>query len=227
MQVIDLSQPLCPTMPHFPGDPQFASTAVSSIAATGFAIDQYCLIGQHGTHLDAPSHMDPHGKCLSELAAEQLVAPLVVLNISSKVKADPNYAAQIADIEEFEQLYGLIPPNACVCIYTGQAEFWDQPNRYLGLKSGAPGWAETTIKFLVTQRKIVAIGHDAPNTDPAPLVAAEKFPAQKALLTSGCWQLENLNRLEQVPPVGATIIAAVPRVVGASGFPLRPLALLS
>ena len=73
-----------------------------------------CLIqtfkfpGQFGTHIDFPGHFIK-GKDLSEkYGVNDLVFPLVVIDITEKVKQNIHYAVTVDDIKEYEKKYGNI-----------------------------------------------------------------------------------------------------------------------
>ncbi|MGB6702512.1 cyclase family protein [Methyloceanibacter sp.] len=49
--------------------------------------------------LDPPAHWAPEYPAIDELPATYAIRPLVVISIVDQVKANPNYALQVADIE--------------------------------------------------------------------------------------------------------------------------------
>jgi len=69
----------------------------------GFEATRYALAtDQLGTQLDPPAHWAPEYAAIDELPATYAVRPLVVISIVDQVKANPNYALQVADIEAWE-----------------------------------------------------------------------------------------------------------------------------
>ena len=55
----------------------------------GFNIKQW-TVGEHlGTHIDAPFHTANEGKTLEQIPAEDLIVPLVVIDIKDRAAADP------------------------------------------------------------------------------------------------------------------------------------------
>lgn len=81
--IVDLSHPLAPGMPSYPGLPEprfetFFTHAESAAhgayaAGTTFQIAQYRLAGNTGTYVDAPFHRHSDGADLHALALERLV----------------------------------------------------------------------------------------------------------------------------------------------------------
>jgi kynurenine formamidase len=87
--------------------------------------------------------------------------------------------------------------------------------------SHAPGFSEEAARFLVDQRDIVGAGVDTLSLDAA---VAKKFVAHLAFLGAGKYGVELLANLGTVPAAGATIILGAPKHEGASGGPVRALA---
>src|ERR1041385_5456173 len=46
--------------------------------------------------------------------AQRVVAPLVVMDVSSQVRSDAQYRLSMADIARWEEAHGHVPPNAVV-----------------------------------------------------------------------------------------------------------------
>lgn len=55
---------------------------------------------------------------------KNFIYPLVVIDISEKVKADVHYAVTVDDIKAYEAEHGNIPDGAFVALYTGWAKNW-------------------------------------------------------------------------------------------------------
>ena len=87
-----------------------------------------------------------------------------------------------------------------------------------------PGFGVAAARLLVEERGAVGLGVDTLGIDAG---RAHDFPVHRHVsLPRGVWHLENLVDLHAVPAVGAWAVVGVPRVVGASGFPARVLALV-
>src|SRR5690606_24155638 len=84
-----------------------------------------------------------------------------------------------------------------------------------------PGFSFEAAKFLVHERQVDGIGVDTLSLDIGP---STDFAVHLEVLGANKWGLENLANLATVPPAGGTLIAAPPKVEGASGGPLRVLA---
>jgi kynurenine formamidase len=129
------------------------------------------------------------------------------------------------DLAAWEKQHGRIPPGALVAMHSG----WDQRvgtvERFLNRDAKgvmhAPGFSEAAARFLVQERDIVGAGVDTLSLDPA---AAQKFAAHLVLLGAGKYGVELMANLGAVPPAGATVIVGGPKHEGASGGPVRVLA---
>ena len=82
-------------------------------------------------------------------------------------------------------------------------------------------FSEEAARFLVQERDIAGVGVDTLSLDTG---AAPKFVAHLAILGAGKYGVELLASLGAVPPAGATLIVGGPKHRGASGGPVRVLA---
>ena len=99
-------------------------------------------------------------------------------------------------------------------------EDWDaNPERFK--RQPFPAWSLEAVKFLVEQRGVTAIGHEALDTD-----TSDKMDSETWLLKSGHWQIEVMANLDQVPASGALIVVAWPKVENGLGFPACAFAIL-
>ena len=209
MRIIDLTHTLHPGFPRWPGDEPFRMVAVETVSADGFAINELRYWEHVGTHIDAPAHKVDGGMTVDLLDVEDLVAPLVVIDISTRP------TLTVDDIAAWEQVNGRIPERAFVAMLSGSEQ-------RLGA-SDAPGFDKGAVQFLVDERNIVGIGVDTLSVDPS---ASTDYAAHTALLEAGRYGVEALANLGAVPPVGATVVVGAPKHRGGSGGPCRVLAIV-
>ena len=88
-----------------------------------------------------------------------------------------------------------------------------------------PGWSLETIKFLVEERNVGAIGHEAFDTAPPALEEDKPMESETYILSQNRIQIEVMANLDKVPPAGAIIFCTFPKAKNASGFPARCFAL--
>jgi arylformamidase len=77
---IDVSWPLGPEMPCYPGDPALEVALVASHERDGFAVRSLALGTHSGTHVDAPAHVVPEGWCVDEIPLDWLCGPARVVD---------------------------------------------------------------------------------------------------------------------------------------------------
>ncbi|HEV3363305.1 MAG TPA: cyclase family protein [Acidimicrobiia bacterium] len=82
--IIDISLPLGPDTPVWPGDPPVLVEAVARIEDGDPADVSRLALGTHtGTHVDPPAHFLPGAATVDHLPLEVLVGPAVVLDCSA------------------------------------------------------------------------------------------------------------------------------------------------
>jgi kynurenine formamidase len=223
--VVDLTHPLGPQTPVWPGTPPFSMAPVASHALGGF--DQHALVcWEHvGTHVDAPIHRAPGGATVDLLPAQDLVAPLVVIDISARAR-DADTMLTVADVDAWEARHGRIPGRAFVAMYSGWERRLAAPASFVNLDvhgtPHAPGFDPAAAEYLVSHRDIVGAGVDTLSLDQA---CSHEYGAHTAFLGAGRYGVEMLANLAEVPPAGATIMVGAPKHVGGTGGPARVLAL--
>lgn len=223
--VVDLTHTLTPQLPVWPGNPPPAMLPVAWHAVGGFAQQALAFWEHTGTHLDAPAHRVPGGATTELLAVRDLVAPLVVVDISAKAD-DADATLTIADIENWQARHGRIPPRAFVAMYSGWERRLADPAAFVNLDAQgtahAPGFAPEAAEYLVSRCDVVGVGVDTLSLDRA---SSRDYGAHTAILGAGRYGVEMLANLAAVPPRGATVVVGAPKHAGGTGGPCRVLAL--
>jgi kynurenine formamidase len=183
-----------------------------------------------GTHMDAPVHFAKGQLSTDQVPVEAGIGPLVVVDVRDKAAADRDYRLAVGDLVGWESEHGRIPNGAIVVMFSGWGERWPDAERYLGTAVRGdtanlhfPGFGEAAIRFLIEKRQIKAIGVDTASIDYGP---SRDFIVHRVLNGAGKPAFENLANVDQLPPVGATLIALPMKIAGGSGGPLRAVALL-
>lgn len=223
-RVQDLTHVFREGSPVFTG-PEPQREDLFTYANDGF-YSQRWTFGEHsGTHMDAPGHFIPGGRLSPEITLQELLVPLVVVDISKKAKSDPNAMVELEDIVRFERRRGRIPKRALVAADSGWASKVDDPAAFKGGPAfpdyNFPGWSEEAAMWLAEKRDITGIGIDTMSLDPG---NSATFPVHVNFLGSDRYGLENLTGLDSVPPRGATAyVGLIPWEEG-SGGPCRVIA---
>lgn len=227
---IDLTHPFGPGIPHYAAFPDEAREVVTTVEDDGFLVHRYSHVGQWGTHVDPPSHFIAGGRPLDDVPVEDMLLPLVVLDARARVADDADYVVDGALIEEHEQRHGRIVDGAFVAFASGWSRRWPSSERMQNRDADGvahyPGWSVAALRFLVEERGVRAVGHEQTDTDPGTALSAGCVDAERYLLGADRWQIEMLTNLDDVPPVGAIILASWPKPKDGSGFPARCVAVV-
>jgi kynurenine formamidase len=149
-----------------------------------------------------------------------MILPLVVLDDTPYLARDENHAFSVADLQAWEKVHGRVPKGAFAALRTDMYKDWDKdPERFK--RSPFPAWSLETIKFLIEQRGVTAIGHESLDTD-----ITDKMESETYILQKGRYQIEVMANLDKVPAIGALIVVTWPKVRNGLGFPARAFAIL-
>lgn len=224
--IASLSHALAPESPVWPGRAPFGIEVATTVAADGFYANTITYHEHVGTHLDAPAHFVEGGATVDRIDPSQLVAPLVVLDVTTQAEADEDYAVTVDDVLAWEAEYGPLPAGAFVAFTSGWDARWDNPEAFVNLDGDDvqhyPGFHPDTAAFLVAEREIVGIGTDTLSQDPG---NSTDFGTHVTILGAGLYGIEGVANLGSVPASGATVIVGAPNHLGGSGGPARLLAL--
>ena len=220
----DLTHVFTEGFPVFTGDSPARET-LFTIPTAGF-YSQKWTFGEHsGTHMDAPGHFTLGGRLSPEITPQELIVPVVVIDISARAATNPDAVVTVDDVRGFERRHGRIPDGALVCMNSGWAAKVGDP---LAFKGGAsfpgynfPGFGVDAAMWLVRERDVTAIGVDTLSLDPG---NSSTFPVHVNFLATDRYGLENLNNLDTIPPRGAlAYVGLIPWEEG-SGGPCRVIA---
>ena len=221
----DLTHRLVRTFPSFFGPQAVFDEVVNDFSTTGFFSKRWTFEEHIGTHIDTPGHFDEGNSLVDQIGPENLVAPVVVIDITAKAVEDPNAVVTPDDLVAFERRHGRIPDRALVCMDSGWAAKVDDGDAFRG---GAgfpdlnfPGFSIDATDWLVARRDPVGIGLDTMSLDPG---NSADFAVHVEFLASGRYGIESMANLDRIPPRGAlAFVGPVPWEDG-SGSPCRVIA---
>jgi kynurenine formamidase len=226
MRIVDLSHEIHTGMRQV-----FAGGPIPSIFDYSFrnyknfqAVSDTSILPNHlGTHVDAPRHYNPKaGKAIHELPLEQLITETVVVDLTGKKNRS---AITAEDLERALAETGeTINPGDGVIVHVGggpKYRTWQGENWRDSEYATTPYLSADAVDWLLA-KKIGVLGIDAL----APDWEEETRPCHEVLLRDNNIPIiENLCNLEQLSRARITLIALPPKVVGATGFPVRAVAL--
>ena len=223
-QVVDLTRPISDDVAMWPGTPAPEFETRFMLERDGFYARRVSLWEHTATHIDAPAHFIQGGRSVDMLDPGTLVRPAVVIDVETACAANPDYLFCADDVLRFEAEHGTVPAGSAVLARTGFDRLESDRERYMGPPAELhfPGFGEDAARLLV-ERGVAGIGIDTLSTD---FGAASVFSVHGVILGAGCWQLEGLVNLDQLPPLGALLVIGALPLAGGSGAPARVLALL-
>ncbi|WP_236644323.1 cyclase family protein [Sorangium cellulosum] len=225
-RVVDLTHPITPQMPLFPGNKPYASETLSTVEKDAYYSSRFSMDEHAGTHVDAPAHFKAGSPTVEQIAPEQLVGPAAVVDVTAKVAASPDHQVTVDDLRGWEAQHGALGAKHIVLIRTGWGARWSDPVKYLNQDAKGvmhfPGVSVEASRYL-RERGVRCVGIDTLSTDPGP---SQTFEQHKAFLGAGGYHIENLANLEQLPEAGAVVVVAPLPLARGSGAPARVLALV-
>jgi len=226
---VDLTHTISEKSPNWEGTEKspFEARPLGRFEKDGYFTRTLSLPEHFSTHIDAPAHFAAGAWTVDQIPPERLIAPLVVLDITKNVDADPEHLVSLEDIAAWEHANGQIPSGAVVLARTGWSSRWYSMEKYRNADAKNtmhfPGFGEPAVRFLVEGRSIVGLGIDTLSVDPG---SSKTFPVHHYVAAHNIYNLENVAYLEQVPPSGALLVVAPAKLEGGSGGPVRLLALI-
>ncbi|MDI2033672.1 cyclase family protein [Paenarthrobacter nitroguajacolicus] len=226
----DLTHAFHPGQPHFPAFPDETREALFDMEkGDGFTAHRYSIVGQWGTHVDPPSHFVRGGRTLDQIPVEDMMLPLVVLDISPQVRSNADATPALEDVRQWEARNGVIPAGAFVALRTGWSNRWPDASAMANKDddgvSHTPGWSKEVLQYLIEERSVSAVGHEQTDTDPGMATSRQDFSLETYVLAQDKWQIELLANLDGLPESGAMMIATWAKPLEGSGFPARVFAI--
>ena len=222
----DLTHEFREGFPGFLGAPAVLDrqTAVT-IPANGFYGQIWNFWEHNCTHLDVPAHFVTGGRFSPQISLDELVRPLVVVDISERAAADPDAEVVPADLVRFERGHGRIPRGSVVAMNSGWGARSGSVAAYRNVGADGlqhfPGFGKAAVEWLLEERDIAGIGVDTLSLDPG---RSQTFDAHVTLLSADRYGIENLANLDQVRPRGATVVVGLVPWEQGSGGPARVFA---
>lgn len=197
---------------------------MTALEKDGYNMYRWHVVEHTGTHMDAPIHFSDQSDA-SKIPVEQLVVPLVVVDITARAADDPDTQLTPDDIEAWVASNGELPDGCCVAMNSGWGDHL-RSDKFRNADSDGvmhfPGFhAEASAMLL--ERNVNGIAVDTLSLDHG---ASKDFATHYSWLPANRWGLECVANLGEMPPVGATLVVGGPTIEGATGGPSRIIALV-
>jgi arylformamidase len=201
LKIWDISQPLRPSLPVWPGDTAFESRRRWSIGADGpVNVSAFTASTHSGAHADAPLHYDAEGAAIEAVALEPYLGCCLLVDARGR--------APLIDRAFVE---AAVPAGTRRVLFRTYERFphagWDEG--FTAIDAGA-------IEALAA-RGVILIGLDSPSLDPQ---ESKTLDAHHAVRRADMRVLEGL--VLDAPPPGAYELIALPLPLeGLDASPVR------
>jgi arylformamidase len=205
MKIFDLSLPVSPDMPVWPGDPAVVLEQVSSMDAGKHSNVSRLACGVHsGTHVDAPHHFMNDHRTVESLLLDMLIGPAQVVQIP------PDEKVVTAKVLENA---GVASGTVRLLIKTSNSQLWQAGEKefftgFVGVSADGAEW--------LVRRGMKLVGIDYLSIAPY----KQSVPTHQALLGAGTIVVEGLD-LSAVLPGMYDLYCLPLKLVGSDGAPAR------
>ncbi len=175
------------------------------------------VLGTHtGTHVDAPRHFVPGGSTIEFMPLDLMVGPARVVDFS---RAKPK---QEFNVDDFRKALGREKPRRLVMRFDW-SRFWGTMAYY----QTQPFISEEAAQWLI-DRGVRLLGMDTAQADSPDngRTGPKDSPVHKIMLRQGCYFLEYLTNLKQIPAPNFELIVAPLRLKEGDGATARALAVV-
>lgn len=206
-RIVDLSVPVGPDTPVYPGDPEPRLTPHATLRRDGYNLLALHLGSQTGTHVDAPYHVRADGSRVDALDLALCTGPATVLDLRGR----PPHAPITPD-----QLGPDTPLRPIVLLHTGWARHYGTPAYF-----DHPFLHPDAVRHLL-DRGVRTFCVDAPSIDPTP---DSSLPAHLLVAAAGGVIGENFRNLERVDWPDPFVSCLPVKLVDGDGAPVRAVAI--
>ena len=227
-------------------DPMGVGRAMNEkVSYTGDSVTMYTHMG---THIDALNHFGLHGEIYNGFSAHEhvgdrgwtkagaevlppIVARGVLVDVAAAKGLDelpPSYRIQPADLQQaLDRQNTQIRPGDVVLVRTGRMKhFYGESSRYM---DQPPGLGLDAARWLVEEKQAMTLGADNLSLETFPVETKDNWvPVHTYLLAERGVPFMEVVNLEPLAKDGVfefAFIGAGLKLRGASGAPMRPIAL--
>jgi arylformamidase len=207
LKIYDISLPLNPDLPVWPGDPAVVLERFRAISEGNISNDSRLACSVHsGTHVDAPIHFLENGSSVEQLPLDALVGPAEVIEVQNADLITP----------EILERAGLPTETTRLLVKTPNSDLWTDSSHafnpdFVALNSQAARW--------IVNRGIRLVGVD--------YLSVQRFgdkdcATHRVLLEAGVVIVEGLD-MRKVTPGPYQLICLPIKLSGSDGAPARTI----
>lgn len=254
MKVFDLAQPMRRGMPQSPNHPIYQHALVRRHgdmvrAGGGSAANDILVLGTHvGTHVDALAHVSQDGLLHGGVVAADVqsdagfarlgidefppyVGRGIFLDVAALHGVEILPAGYEVTADDLEAAAGelRVNPGDAVLVGTGWSRRFGDSPQFVGTEGGVPGPGSAAARWLVDHGVAVTGAETIAYERIAPGAGHATLPVHRILLVEAGVNIVETMLLSGLADAGVKefqLILAPLRLVGATGSPVRPLALV-
>ena len=205
MRVWDISVPVSPELPVWPGDSRVVLEQIRSVSKGNSSTDSRLACSVHaGTHVDAPAHFIENRETVEQLPLDVLIGEAIVVEIPDDDIITP----------EIMEAQNLPADTKRLLFKTKNSELWNDSTHpfktdFVALSSEAAAW--------IVRRGIRLVGIDYLSIQ----IFSDKDPlTHRTLLDAGVVIVEGLD-LRDVNPGSYQLVCLPLKLAGSEGAPAR------
>ena len=207
--ILDLTREVRNDTKVFPGSPLPKFITWTKMDVHDYDSEVIFMSTHTGTHMDAPSHFASDASPIDKISVRRFISNAILI----KIKKGTN---ELITANEIEESNVKIMEGDTVVFST----LWENEIDKEYFFSHSPGLAEDAAKYLIN-KKVNAVCIDSPSIDRG---SDSSFPVHKLLLSREILVVENLCNLNKLNSQYFTLIMTPLKLSGASGSPIRAIA---
>lgn len=208
--ILDLTREISTDTKVFPGSPLPKFITWNKMEIHNYHSEVVFMSTHTGTHMDAPSHFVTGVSSIDQIPVNRFISRAILVKISKTsdelITADEIEASKIKILEGNSVVFSTSWEN-------------EVDNDYYFNHS--PGLSEDAAEYLIDKR-VNAVCIDSPSIDRGSDI---NFPVHKLLLSKDILIVENLCNLSKIDNQNFTLIMTPLKLSGASGSPIRAIAI--
>jgi arylformamidase len=208
--ILDLTREVRNETKVFPGSPLPKFIPWTKMDVHNYDSEVIFMSTHTGTHMDAPSHFASNASSIDKISVNRFISNAILITI----KKGSNQVITTGEIESSDV---RIMDGDSIVFSTSWENEVDKDYFF----SDSPGLSEDAAKYLIN-KKVNAVCIDSPSIDRG---SDNDFPVHKILLSREILVVENLCNLNKLKTQYFTLVMTPLKLSGASGSPIRAIAI--
>lgn len=208
--ILDLTREISTDTKVFPGSPLPKFITWNKMDIHNYHSEVIFMSTHTGTHMDAPSHFINGVSSIDKIPVDRFISRSILVRITKA-------SDELITAAEIEATNVKIFEGDSVIFSTSWENEVDKEYYF----SHSPGLSEDAAEFLIN-KKVNAVCIDSPSIDRG---SDNNFPVHKLLLNKEILIVENLCNLAKIDIQNFTLIMIPLKLSGASGSPIRAIAI--